>query len=258
MKMKFPGFFLALSVMAIFLSSCDKEGTDPVTETGEVDIEMDHIVGAGSLTLDATTPNYTTPSGDHFSVSVLRYYISNIKLRKEDGSEYAQPDSYYLVDAAKADSKTLALKNIPVGDYTGLTFTIGVDSVRNVSGVQQGALSPSDMFWTWNTGYIFMKLEGKSPEASSGAFAYHIGGFTKPTNAIRTVSPALPTNVKILVRTDHTPEVHMKVDVLKILTGPTEVRFASFAAPHMPGTAAVQLANNYAAGMFRIDHIHAN
>ncbi|TGE29493.1 hypothetical protein E5K02_08575 [Hymenobacter metallicola] len=247
--------------MAISLTSCEKESSEPtptVATTGEVDIELDHVVGANALVLNAATPNYTTPSGDHFSVTTFRYYISNIKLTKEDGTTYVQPNSYYLVDAAKADSKLLALKDIPTGDYTSLTFTIGVDSARNMSGVQQGALAPSDMFWSWDTGYIFMKLEGKSPEAGSGAFLFHVGGFKKPNNAIRTVSPALPAATKILVRADHSPEVHVKVDVLKILTGPTTVRFADFPGAHMPGASAVKLADNYAAGMFRIDHVHAN
>ncbi|PJJ59327.1 MbnP family protein [Hymenobacter chitinivorans] len=255
--MKFYQLFLALAALSVSFSSCKKDA-DAKPQVGKLDLEMDHVVGASSLVLNAATPNYSTPSGDHFSVSTLRYYISNIRLRKEDGSEYVQPESYYLVDAARPDSKVLTLDQVPVGDYTGITFTIGVDAARNTAGAQQGALSPSDMFWSWNTGYIFLKLEGKSPEASAGAFTYHIGGFEGPNNAIRTVSPAFPSGTKLLIRTDHAPEMHLKVDVLKILTGPTEVRFATFSAPHMPGAAAVQLADNYAAGMFRIDHIHAN
>ncbi|MCB2408162.1 MbnP family protein [Hymenobacter lucidus] len=258
--MRISSLFLALAVVAVSLTGCENKNTDPdpVAQVGEMDIELDHVVGTSSLVRDAATPNYTTPSGDQFSVSVFRYYISNIKLKKADGTEYAQPESYYLIDDTKAASKRLALKNIPVGDYTGLTFTIGVDSARNMSGAQQGALAQSDMFWTWDSGYVFMKLEGRSPQANAGGFSYHIGGFKKPNIAMRTVSPALPTGVKILVRPDHTPEVHMKVDVMKLLTGPTTVRFATFATAHMPGAAAVQLANNYAAGMFSIDHIHAN
>ncbi|TGE25312.1 hypothetical protein E5K00_09015 [Hymenobacter aquaticus] len=255
--MKFSRFFLTLAVAAVSLTSCKKD-KDVAPAVGELDIEMDHVVGSSSLVLNATTPNYTTPSGDHFSVTTLRYYVSNIRLRKSDGTEYVQPESYYLVDAARSDSKTLVLKNVPTGDYTGITFTIGVDAARNTSGVQQGALAPSDMFWGWTTGYVFLKLEGKSPEAPSGGFAYHVGGFEGTNSALRTVSPALPTGVNILVRTDHTPEVHMKVDALKILTGPTTVRFATFEAPHMPGPAAAKLADNYAAGMFRVDHVHAN
>lgn len=255
--MKFPQLFLALSLLSFSFSSC-KTDADAEPQVGKLAIEMEHVVGSNALVMNAAMPNYTTPSGDKFSVNTLRYYISNIRLRKEDGSEYAQPESYYLVDGARADSKVLSLENVPAGDYTGITFTIGVDAARNTAGVQQGALAPSDMFWSWNTGYIFLKLEGRSPEAGSGAFTYHVGGFEGANNAIRTVSPAFPTGTKLLIRADHSPEMHLKVDVMKILTGPTEVRFATFSTAHMPGAAAVKIADNYAAGMFRVDHIHAN
>jgi len=43
------------------------------------------------------------------------------------------------------------------------------------------------MFWTWNSGYIFFKLEGNSPVSTqpNGKIEYHIGGFQSPTSAIR-------------------------------------------------------------------------
>ena len=46
-----------------------------------------------------------------------------------------------------------------------------------------GVLDPSgagaDMYWTWNSGYIFFKMEGTSPAATGmgNSFMYHIGGF---------------------------------------------------------------------------------
>ncbi|WP_316930094.1 MbnP family protein, partial [Hymenobacter sp. IS2118] len=47
-------------------------------------------------------------------------------------------------------SQLLALKDIPVGDYQSVSFTVGVDSARNVAGAQTGALDPNNgMFWTW-------------------------------------------------------------------------------------------------------------
>ena len=43
---------------------------------------------------------------------------------------------------------------------------LGVDSLRNVTGVQTGALDPAmDMYWTWNTGYVMAKLEAAAQQA---------------------------------------------------------------------------------------------
>ena len=43
------------------------------------------------------------------------------------------------------------------------------------------------MYWTWQSGYINFKIEGNSPLCSSSKnkFAFHIGGFQYPFNAIQ-------------------------------------------------------------------------
>ena len=43
------------------------------------------------------------------------------------------------------------------------------------------------MYWTWQSGYINFKIEGNSPLCSSSKskFAFHIGGFQHPFNAIQ-------------------------------------------------------------------------
>ena len=155
-----------------------------------------------------------------------------------------------------ADSKHFTIPNVPVGDYTGITFTIGVDSLRNVAGAQSGALDPSNnMFWSWNTGYIFLKMEGTSPESPSKALVFHVGGFMKPYNAIRTVSPSF-NGKTVTVRPNHTPEIHLQADVLKLFTG---MRLADTGSTsHSAGANAVRIANNYSAGMVTVEHIQAS
>ena len=62
---------------------------------------------------------------------------------------------------------------------------------------------------------------------------------------------------KLLVRADHTPEIHLHVDVLGLFGAPNTVRFAT-TYNTIGGPASVRVANNLAAGMFAIEHIHAN
>ena len=57
-------------------------------------------------------------------------------------------------------------------------FQIGIDSLTNVSGDLDGDLDPAlGMYWAWNSGYINMKLEGKSSSCKSvkKEFQFHIG-----------------------------------------------------------------------------------
>ena len=50
--------------------------------------------------------------------------------------------------------------NIP---FSKLKFQLGIDSLTNVSGAMGGDLDPTKgMYWTWQSGYINMKIEGKS------------------------------------------------------------------------------------------------
>ncbi|MCB2377851.1 hypothetical protein LGH70_09680 [Hymenobacter sp. BT635] len=247
----FLGFILSA---AASLTSCtDDKDVAPVA--GQMTLQLEHVAGSAPLTLNGTAP-YKTAAGDDFTVTTFRYYISNIKLGKADGTEFVQPESYYLIDEAKADSKIFTIPNVPAGDYTKLTFTIGVDSARNVAGAQTGALAPSDMFWKWDSGYIYTKLEGRSAQSPSGGILFHIGGFKKPNNTIRTVSPALGSS-SIRVRNGSTPTVHLKADVLKMFTGPNTVRFATLSST-MGGPDAMLIADNQAAGMFTVAHIQSN
>lgn len=250
--LKYTTLFLSLLTLSATVTSCDDDDSPSL---GEVEMEFENVAGNAAVQLNSTTP-YTTAAGDQFTITALRYYISNIKLKKADGSEFVQRESYYLIDQGIENSHKFTIPNVPLGDYNGVTFTIGVDSTRNVSGAQVGALAPSDMFWTWNSGYIYTKLEGRSTQSANGAIIFHIGGFKSPNNTIRTVSPAMNNNV-IQVREGRTPEVHFKADVLKMFTGPNTIRFAT-SNNVMGGADAVKVANNQAAGMFTLDHIHGN
>ena len=256
---------LLLGASTLGLSSCflfnknDDDQPDPeppVSTVGKLNFEFENVVGSQTL---AFGQNYTTLAGDQFKVSKFNYFVSNIKLTKADGTVWSEPESYHLVKQEQSASRNFELKDIPNGDYTRLTFTIGVDSARNTSGAQTGALDPlNDMFWGWSSGYIFLKVEGTSPQSTTGGFMYHVGGFRKPNNTIRTVTPALPSGTTAIhIDGDHAPEIHMQANLLKIFDGPNVIRFAQLSnTGHSSDPNSMKLADNYAAGMFSIAHIH--
>ncbi|RTQ46058.1 hypothetical protein EJV47_23175 [Hymenobacter gummosus] len=245
-------------VALLLLSGCESKNEQPKPATGKVEIQVENV--AGSSTLALNTP-YTTAAGETFRVTELRYYLSNVQLQRADGSTWAAPDSYYLIDQAQTASQHLELKEVPEGDYTKLLLTIGVDSARNVAGAQTGALDPvHGMFWDWNSGYIFLRLNGTSPQApGNGGLFYDVAGFRHPYNTIRRVALGLPggSAATLHVRAEAVPDVHIKANVLKMFDGPNAIRFGQLSSV-AGGSGAVKLADNYAAGMFRIDHVHGN
>lgn len=152
-------------------------------------LNFENVIGKKHLHLDTVT--YMSKSGQPFTVTNFKYYISNIKLIYGSGKTVENKNSYYLISADDTNSLHIVLEDVPPDEYEKISFTIGVDSLHNCTGAQSGALDPvNGMFWTWNSGYIFMKLEGKSPDSKQPGhiFEYHIGGYKEPANCIRTVT----------------------------------------------------------------------
>ena len=261
-------FFAALLCALLFaLAACDKTAVTPEadpTQQATLVLKFDNLVGTEILQRGIEYTN--TLSGESFKVTDLRYFISNIKLQKADGSEYVIPqdDSYFLVDDAVAASKNLSLQ-VPEGDYTGVSFMIGVDSLRSTMPVERrrGALDVAGqaqgMYWSWNAGYIFFFLEGESDLViDNGRFRYHIGlfgGFSTPTlNNTRMATLSFERD-KAIARKDRSPEVHIMLDLLKVFNGQAfPISIAEYpeimARPESAG-----VANNIQEAFF-YDHIH--
>ncbi len=126
---------LALATSVLFITSCEEKDdtvpTDPTPKTGEFTIEFDHMFDGKPFNLNTV---YQNGSGEDVEFSLVKYYISNIKLEKMDGTVWEEENSYHLMDASNSASALLKLTNVPAAEYHKLTYTIGVDSARNVSG----------------------------------------------------------------------------------------------------------------------------
>lgn len=208
-------------LLPLLLTACRKKTDTTVKDTtGSIGISITHIAGTESLALN--TQWYKNENGDSLKFTRFDYFISNIKFIREDGTSFAEPESYHLVLSNDASTKKFTVKNIPPGSYKSVSFIIGVDSARNVSGAQTGALDPATgMFWDWNTGYIMANLEAVSPQSpNDGSVIYHVGGYSSSTNSLRTVT--LPLN--IAVQAGSTSTIHMKADVLEWFKTPTLVK----------------------------------
>lgn len=203
------------------------------TSTAQVTLRFNNLAGTAKLILDSAT--YKTPAGDPFTVSLLQYYISNIELFKSNGEKYIVPKtaSFFLVKQAVDSSREITL-TVPDGAYAAISFLVGVDSLTSTLGIEErkGVLDPGkdmaaseSMYWTWNSGYIFFKMEGASPAIPADRtgfrqFEFHIGGFggyNSPTiNNIRRVTVNLPAKESLQARSDKKAVVNIKFDVLRV------------------------------------------
>jgi hypothetical protein len=189
-------------------------------------------------------------TGETITVERFRYYVSNFAVLDDKGVSQKLPVDYFLVDQENPSTKTLTL-NVPEGKISRLSFLLGVDSIRNVSGIQTGALDPlKGMFWTWNSGYVMAKLEGSSESSNSAGnrFTYHIGGFRPGMNVLKTIELTIPSSEKEI------QEIHINADIDHWFRGSTELKIAETPVCHSPGELAMKIANNYSS-MFSINSI---
>lgn len=173
-------------------------------------VELKVSLKAGDKALNLGE-SYSTPNGLSYQVDVLRFYISNVAMVKLDGSEVALP-GLVLADFKRGatQEQTVMKLDVPAGDYAGIRFTIGVPREQNHldAAKQKAPLGvETGMYWSWNTGYIFYKFEGKfSKDGKASPFLLHLGtlSFAQDVNladlqrgSMRISVPASGTAIKV-------------------------------------------------------------
>lgn len=235
-------FWLLLSASCIMLFAF----TYPAKE-GRLTIHFVNVANGKQIVLHDSV--YTTPLGEPYNLTKLRYYISNIKLPGNFAA--AADEQHFLIDVAKETSFTVRLKE---GKYNQIEFLLGVDSVRNFSGAQTGALDPmNDMFWTWNSGYVMFKVEGYSDSSSApnNKLEHHVGGY-RFGNQVAT--PVLLTFDEIKIKADQNVDVFINMNMDAYWAGINPIRISEYPVCTLPGSLAKKIAANFH-GLFSIKEI---
>ncbi|HTF05458.1 MAG TPA: MbnP family protein [Bacteroidia bacterium] len=179
--MKLPKQFLLLCLVTIILFG----------SSSFIDLRNDQITFTGTFGKEPLVQNkkyFCAAKGDSISVSVCRFYISKVELMA--GDLVMGTFDYKLIDLFDSTSRSFRVPFYSHYDITSIRFQLGIDSATNVAGVGGGDLDPTrGMYWSWQSGYINLKLEGSSNLCvkNKNEFQYHLGGYAAPNNALRTV-----------------------------------------------------------------------
>lgn len=259
MKNIFKVLLVALPTTLLF-PSCEKdkktaEEPEPVTPivnppasgvTGTMKVEFHNFVDADPLVYGKL---YKNPHGDPYTVSKFNYYISNIVLTKNDNSKVTIANQYQIIEQADDTTRTVKLNGVPEGSYKSISLVLGVDSARNNSGAQNGGLDPnyaSDMYWGWNQGYIFLKLEGNSDSSASKSITFHMGGSKGTYKTQREMSIDFVAAEASVSKTS-TPTLHLNVNVNEMFKSPNLIAFSVNSNAQSAGTKLAKvIADNYA------------
>ncbi|MBN8687025.1 MAG: hypothetical protein J0M10_08400 [Chitinophagales bacterium] len=253
---------ITLSAALLLLASCNRKmtpGSDGKDASSTLTLSFENY--AGDKTVSMNGENYTNASGETFSVTLLQYFISNISLKKTDGTIITLPQdsSYFLVKESLPASKQITL-HVPKGNYTAVTFMLGIDSLRNTKPLSErtGILDPAGgaegMYWGWNSGYIFFKMEGHStaiPDNKAGTkkFRYHIGlfgGMNSPTvNNIKNITLDLKEKQVAKTGAGKNPVIRVHTNILQMFTGTENISIAKNPVV-MVSPFSKHIADNYA------------
>tara|TARA_R110002096_G_scaffold89140_2_gene203145 strand:+ start:136 stop:927 length:792 start_codon:yes stop_codon:yes gene_type:complete len=259
-KMKITKYIAAFFIAAT-LTACSTEEEEMLSGEGNLSIEFDNAFGDSDLILNSTS--YNSNLSEKINISSVKYIVSNFKLETEEGTVFTYPkeESYFIVDESTISSQFINLKNIPAGNYTKMTFGIGVDQEKYLTGATgQGDFltlaQDAGMMWSWQAGYKFVVFEGdytSDNTATPTAFAFHMGSHGTALDNYKEVTVNFTNSARI--RTMLTPEVHVVANVANILTGTTNFMLDDAPQIHVDAVKSPQIAENVN-GMFSIDHVH--
>lgn len=175
--------------------------------SSNVSIQFNPVYGNSALILDSS---YINEKGEEIRFEALRFYISNVQLVFQDGSKHIESKSFHLMDMENPENFKIDVntKNKPIAK---ILFSLGIDSITNVSGALDGDLDPAKgMYWAWQSGYVNFKLEGKSTKCKNTKheFSYHIGGYLNPFYALRELE------IPIQYQQNGTVKIEMNLDTL--------------------------------------------
>jgi hypothetical protein len=224
-------------ILLFTLTSCDNTGCkDPFAVNYDVEATKDGdcIYPSMSLMFHNKVGTSDLNMGEVYSIngydvkfSLSQYYVSGIRYMDDGGNSYAaEKDGAPVYLLVKSDQAMYDLGTMRAGHLHMLLFDIGVDSVTNGQDEIDFAAWPAThplaaqspaMHWSWLTGYIFLKVEGKIDFNKDGQFddqdrdiVYHVG-----LNQFR--SP-----VSLLVHSDideANEQVSISFDLAKVFTG---------------------------------------
>lgn len=176
------------SLIAITFSACEKPTQTDLTINFTQTVDGNRLItGSGcsdggecfhdhSCCNLGKTLGYTNDAGEHYNIQTLKYLISDITLHSDDGNTLLL-DEVHFIDISDASTFSFTVKDLPNNNYTSISYTMGLDTIKNINNLYVNEIFHSAMVWpeTNGGGYHYMKLEGAYNNDST-FYNTHTGG----------------------------------------------------------------------------------
>lgn len=191
----YRGSFLTSLALVVAAQGCASEDETPDTSSGEtkaINLQFQALVGDEPFECDGT---YEGIGADGFDLTLsdARMFVHDVELLRKDGSAVPvvmdadgewQRENLALIDFEDGSvgcrfgtegTHTAVTGKAPEGEYDGVRFKVGVpfDDNHQDEATAKPPLNQTSMFWSWNGGYKFLRVDGTAEEA--GTVAMHLG-----------------------------------------------------------------------------------
>ena len=246
-------------LFALLAVACSKRN-----EKAEIDINIGYEINGQALVTD--TLCYVNKAGNTFLITEIQWFISNLELKNEAGDwttllqrnllDTADINRVFYMDTNIPESQTLHTQSLPIGHYTALRFTFGLDETDNQTSLFSDP-PESEMFWpdVLGGGYHYMKLNGKylNAEDRLAPLAIHLGiGQNEDCTEFyqNYFIVELPISFNVTANTENQLDLTMVID--NWFRNPHTIDFNEFGSHIMQNQTAQRLLNGNGKDVFRI------
>jgi hypothetical protein len=159
--------FICLIAFVATFSSCEKDQPIPdPKEPTKGTVEIRFVPTMNGVAFQPNT-NFIGPNNFRMSIETLKFYLSDIHLINNSGAQLLSEIS--LIDLTQSN-KSISFETDP-GTFQQLKFFLGVKKSLNGTGdpdfdeaqfpINHPLSIYNGMYWSWATGYIFSKIDGR-------------------------------------------------------------------------------------------------
>ena len=246
-------------LFALLAVACSKRN-----EKAEIDLNIGYEINGQALVTD--TLCYVNEAGNTFLITEIQWFLSNLELKNEAGDwttllqrnllDTADINRVFYMDTNIPESQTLHTQPLPIGHYTALRFTFGLDETDNQTGLFNDP-PESEMFWpdVLGGGYHYMKLNGKylNAEDRLAPLAIHLGiGQNEDCTEFyqNYFIVELPIDFHIVANAENQLDLTMVID--NWFRNPHTIDFNEFGSHIMQNQTAQRLLNGNGKDVFKI------
>ncbi|MBQ6770223.1 MAG: hypothetical protein IJP44_04495 [Bacteroidales bacterium] len=201
---------------------------------GNLNVNIGYSINGKILITDSLC--YHNEAGNEFMITEIQWFISRLEFQNEQGQWIASDKTFYI-DTNIPESQTLRIDSLPLGKYTKLRFTFGLDESDNRSG-RFSDPPEANMFWPepLGGGYHYMKLNGKFVNADDqlAPLNIHLGFCQQPNH----FTVELPIDLTIAENAENQLDLVMVID--NWFRSPNLIDFNEWGSAIMQNQAAQQ------------------